>query len=75
MYDSYPKFRGWNPQVYHERMETREVRELEAGKKGIKTPQDKGYPVLRQRQCIQSAGDSVMQSDDDKAHHGPSPHS
>ena len=45
MYDFYPKYRGWDQDEYHSRIETREVREIEAGKKGIQAWQDRGYPV------------------------------
>ena len=45
MYDFYPKYRGWDRDAYHSRIETREIREIEAGKKGIQAWQDRGYPV------------------------------
>ncbi len=45
MYDFYPHVRGWDPAGYHTRIETREIRELEAGKKGIQAWQERGFPV------------------------------
>jgi hypothetical protein len=45
MYDFYPHFRDWEPEGYHTRIEAREIRELEAGKKGTKAWQDKGIPI------------------------------
>ena len=43
--DFYPRFRGWDPEGYHQRIANRAVRETEAGKKGVVAWQEQGYPV------------------------------
>ena len=43
--DFYPHVRGWDPAGYHTRIEAREIRELEAGKKGIQAWHERGFPV------------------------------
>jgi hypothetical protein len=45
MEDFYPRFRGWDPAGYHERIGIRAVREREAGKAGIRAWNERGFPV------------------------------
>lgn len=45
MKDFYPRFRGWDPEIYHSRMETRAARELDALKNSQNYFPERGYPI------------------------------
>jgi hypothetical protein len=46
MRDFYPRFRGWDPEDYHSRIEARTARELESLKKGQGYWPDRGFPTF-----------------------------
>ncbi len=43
--DFYPRFRGWDPEIYHSRIAARAVKEMEAQKRGIHFWPDRGFPI------------------------------
>jgi len=46
MEDFYPRFRGWDPAEYRQRIRERALKEREAMKKGASFWPDRGYPVF-----------------------------